>query len=104
MQVRRHGKTGPEPTGPEMVLGRCLVEGDLEATSRARRTRRKTFGVSLAIEILLLGLLVAAPLLTSVAQPGYFKAHICSLCHRRNAPEAWSFAPGETCSPTAELS
>jgi periplasmic protein TonB len=71
MQARKHGKTGPEPTGPEMVLGRCLVDGDLEATSRARRTRRKTFGVSLAIEILLLGLLVAAPLLTSVAQPGF---------------------------------
>jgi periplasmic protein TonB len=70
MRVRKHGKTGPEPTGPEMVFGRCLVEGDLDATARARRTRRKTFGVSLAIEILLLGSLVVVPLLTSVAQPG----------------------------------
>ena len=52
-----------------MALGRCLVEGDPEATRRARRTRRKTFGVSLAIEFLLLLSLVAAPLLTSVAQP-----------------------------------
>jgi periplasmic protein TonB len=52
-----------------MWLGRCLVEGDPEAISSARRSRRKTFGVSLAIEILLLGLLVAAPLLSSVAQP-----------------------------------
>ncbi|HEX4643042.1 MAG TPA: TonB family protein [Candidatus Acidoferrales bacterium] len=52
-----------------MVLGRCLVEGDPESTASARSRRRKTFGASLAIEILLLALLVAIPLLTSVAQP-----------------------------------
>jgi protein TonB len=52
-----------------MVLGRCLVEGDPESTASARRRRRKTFGASLAIEVLLLALLVAIPLLTSVAQP-----------------------------------
>jgi periplasmic protein TonB len=69
MQGTRKGKTDPEYTRSEMGLGRCLVEGDPEALSRARRTRRKTFGVSIAIEILLLGLLVAAPLLTSVARP-----------------------------------
>jgi TonB family protein len=69
MQDTRKGKTEPEPEYSETALGRCLVEGDPEATSSARRTRRNTFGVSLAIEILLLGLLVAAPLLTSVAQP-----------------------------------
>jgi protein TonB len=69
MQGTRKGKTDQEYTRSEMGLGRCLVEGDPEALSRARRTRRKTFGVSLAIEILLLGFLVAAPLLTSVAQP-----------------------------------
>jgi protein TonB len=69
MQGTRTGKIDPEYESSEMGLGRCLVEGDPEATSHARRTRRKTFGVSLAIEVLLLGLLVAAPLLTSIAQP-----------------------------------
>jgi protein TonB len=69
MQGKRKGKAEIEYTRSRVGLGRCLVEGDLEATSRARRTRRKTFGVSLAIEILLLALLVAAPLLTSIAQP-----------------------------------
>jgi periplasmic protein TonB len=69
MQGTAQGKKDPENATSGMALGRCLVEGDSEATSRARRSRRKTFGVSLAIEILLLGLLVAAPLLTSVAQP-----------------------------------
>src|ERR1700680_2580734 len=69
MQGEKQGKKRPEYARFQTVLGRCLVEGDSEATSRARLTRRKAFGVSLAIEILLLGLLVAAPLLTSVAQP-----------------------------------
>src|ERR1700730_11899803 len=69
MQGTKKGKADTEYTRSEMGLGRCLVEGDLEATSGARRTRRKTFGVSLAIEILLLAFFVAAPLLTSVAQP-----------------------------------
>jgi TonB family protein len=71
MQGTTQGKKDPENTTSETALGRCLVEGDPEATSRARRTRRKTFGVSLAIEILILGLLVAAPLLTSIAQPSF---------------------------------
>jgi protein TonB len=70
-KVQLRESKDPENTTSEMGLGRCLVEGDPEATSRARRTRRKTFGVSLGIEILLLGLLVAAPLLTSVAQPSF---------------------------------
>ena len=69
MRSARNGKIDPGQARSEMWLGRCLVEGDPEATSSARRSRRKTFGVSLAIEILLLGLLVAAPLLSSVAQP-----------------------------------
>jgi protein TonB len=63
------GKPGPESARPAMALRRCLVEGDPEATSRARRRRRKAFGVSIAIEGALLVLLVAVPLLTSVAQP-----------------------------------
>lgn len=69
MHGTTQGKNEPEYAKSGMVLGRCLVDGDPEATSRARRTRRKTFGVSLAIEILLLIVLVTAPLLTSVAQP-----------------------------------
>lgn len=69
MPGTRSGNCGSGQPRSEMALGRCLVEGDPEATSRARRTRRKTFGVSLAIESGLLVLLVAAPLLTSVAQP-----------------------------------
>jgi len=52
-----------------MALGRCLVDGDADATLPARRSRRKAFGLSLAIETSLVILLVAAPLLTSVAQP-----------------------------------
>jgi len=69
MNKARDGKSVPGQARSQLWLGRCLVEGDPEATSNARRARRKTFGVSLAIEILLLGVLVAAPLLTSVAQP-----------------------------------
>ena len=62
-------KSAPEHARCELALGRCLVEGDPETASRARRGRRKSFGVSLAIEIFLLAVLVVAPLLTSVAQP-----------------------------------
>src|ERR1700722_10806972 len=63
------GKTDPKPAKSEMSLGRCLVEGDSVAASRARRIHRRAFGASVAIELLLLGLLVAAPFLTSVARP-----------------------------------
>ena len=69
MQVSSSEERDPERATSEMVLGRCLVEGDPVATASSRRRRRKTFGVSLAIEMLLLGLLVAIPLLTTVAQP-----------------------------------
>jgi protein TonB len=69
MQGINQGNDNPKYPRSELALDRCLVDGDPEATLRARRTRRKTFGVSLAIEILLLVLLVAAPLLTSIAQP-----------------------------------
>jgi periplasmic protein TonB len=63
------GKTDAELASSEMTLGRCLVEGDPVAASRARRIHRRAFGASLAIELLLLGLLVAVPFLTSVARP-----------------------------------
>jgi TonB family protein len=48
-----------------MTLGRCLVEGYTDAKSSAFRTRGKTFGASLIIETLLLGVLLATPLLSS---------------------------------------
>ena len=56
----------PEPTRKETTLGRCLVDGNTAMESRARR---KAFGLSFAIETAVLALLVASPLLTSVAQP-----------------------------------
>jgi protein TonB len=55
----------------EVMLGSCLVEGEISSASSARRTRREAFGISLVIEILILGLLVAAPLFNSVAQPNF---------------------------------
>jgi periplasmic protein TonB len=53
----------------DFVLSSCLVDGDISSVASARRTRREAFGISLAIEILILGFLVAAPLFSSVAQP-----------------------------------
>jgi protein TonB len=69
MQGTREEKPYSESARAEMPLGRCLVEGDPESASRARGTRRKTFGLSLAIEFLFVGLVIAVPLLTGVAQP-----------------------------------
>jgi len=89
-------KNDPEHARSELALGCCLVEGDPDTALRARRGRRKSFGVSLAIETLLLAVLVVAPLLTSVAQPqlqqilplqltflGAWRAHNLN---QRNAP------------------
>ncbi|HEV2522955.1 MAG TPA: energy transducer TonB [Candidatus Acidoferrales bacterium] len=59
----------PRYARDEMALGRCLVEGDPEAMSQARRRSRKALGLSITIEFVLLVLLVATPLFTSVAQP-----------------------------------
>lgn len=61
--------SAPEIVKEEVVLARCLMEGDADTTASARSRRRKTFGASLGIELALLGLLVAVPLLTTVAQP-----------------------------------
>lgn len=69
MRENTDGRTTPEVAKEETVLGRCLVDGDSETTASERRRRRKTFGVSLVLEILLLGLLLAIPLFSSVAQP-----------------------------------
>jgi TonB family protein len=73
MHHTTQGKNKAEYGRSELALGRCLVDGDPEAASLARRARRKTFGVSLAIEILLLVLLVAAPLVSSIAQPQLYR-------------------------------
>jgi protein TonB len=69
MQSEGRGNPDPELARPELALGHCLVEGDPDATSSARRSRRKAFGVSLAIETSLVMLLVAAPLFNTAAQP-----------------------------------
>ncbi len=82
MQEHTCGSSAPEIEKEGTVLGRCLVEGDPETTSLARRSRRKTFGVSLLVEILLLGLLVASPLLTTVAQPNFSKSSIAPFVFR----------------------
>src|SRR5579863_5512955 len=67
MQGTSQGKNDPKCVNSQTGLGRCLFEGDPKAALRDHRTRRKTFGVSLAIETLLLGMIVATPLLTSGA-------------------------------------
>jgi protein TonB len=69
MQGTTQEKHGPESARPETAFGRCLVEGDPEAVSLARRSRGRTFGASLGIETLLLAFVLVAPLLTGVAQP-----------------------------------
>jgi periplasmic protein TonB len=69
MQSTTEGNNAREDAKSESMLGCCLFDADAEATARARRTRRKTFGVSLAIEILMLASLVAAPLFSGVARP-----------------------------------
>lgn len=73
MNYEAHGKNGPDSSNSGMALGRCLVDGDPEAASHAHRTRGKTFGASLAIEISFVGLLVAAPLFSGVARPNSTK-------------------------------
>ncbi len=64
MQNRTQG--APESAREETSLGRCLVDANTATQSRARR---KAFGLSLTIETAVLALLVASPLLSSVARP-----------------------------------
>jgi len=70
MQRNSNGRTGPEKT-TETALGRCLVEGDAATKVRDRRRRREALGISFAVEFVLLALLIAAPLMNSVAQPHF---------------------------------
>jgi len=70
MQRNSNGRTEPEKT-TETALGRCLVEGDTATKVRDRRRRREALGISFAVEFVLLALLIAAPLMNSVAQPHF---------------------------------
>jgi TonB family protein len=69
MQPRTQRRTVPECATSEVTLGRGLVEGDPRDTFLARSARRRAFGASLAIESTILALLIASPLLRSVAGP-----------------------------------
>jgi periplasmic protein TonB len=55
----------PVPT----TFDRCLLDGDPATSSRDRSRRRRAVGVSFVIEAVLLGAVVAAPLMTSIAEP-----------------------------------
>jgi hypothetical protein len=61
------GNTQPKHPATETALGRCFVDGDPATNVRDRR--REAFGISCAIEAVVLALLIAAPLMTSVAEP-----------------------------------
>jgi len=61
--------TDPEYAATETTLARCLVDGDTATKERDRRRRGKALGISFAIESVVLTLLMAAPLMTTVAQP-----------------------------------
>jgi protein TonB len=65
MQGSAQERNGPVRVDSAMALDRCLVEADPKTRSSAFRTRGKTFGASLIIEVLLLGALLATPLLSS---------------------------------------
>jgi periplasmic protein TonB len=71
MQRKRDGNTEPERSATETTLARCLVDGDTATRARDLRRRRKALGISFAIESIVLTLLIAAPLMTSVAQPHF---------------------------------
>jgi periplasmic protein TonB len=67
------GNSPPEAacssTAVPTTFARCLVDGDPAVASRDRSRRRRAVGVSLMIETVLLSAVVAAPLMTSVAEP-----------------------------------
>jgi protein TonB len=92
MPDNTHGSSAPEIAKDEVVLARCLMEGDADTTASARSRRRKTFGASLGIELVLLGLLVAVPLLTTVAQPQL----------RRDLPTDITFTHGRSDHPATQ--
>src|SRR5467141_365303 len=65
------GKSEPEHATTETVLSRCLVDGDPVTKLRDRHRRREALGISFVIESVVPALLIAAPLMTSVAQPHF---------------------------------
>src|SRR5260221_7329741 len=65
------GTTDPEIVRTDTALGRCFVDGDAATKLRDRRRRREALGISFSIEAAVLALLIAAPLMTSVAQPHF---------------------------------
>ena len=67
MEDERNRKAQVEQA--ESALSRCLVEGDAATNSRNRRRRGEALGISVAIELAVLALLIVVPLITSVAQP-----------------------------------
>lgn len=71
MQRKSNGDIEPERATTETTLARCLVDGDPATKARDLRRRRKALGISFAIESIVLTLLIAAPLMTSVAQPQF---------------------------------
>jgi TonB family protein len=70
MQNKSAGKLERERTNID-TLTRCLVDGDSATTSRDRQRRRRALGVSLTIEVSVLALLIASPLLSGVPQPRF---------------------------------
>jgi protein TonB len=69
MQLKSNGNIEPEHTTTETALGRCLVDSGGATKAGDLRRRRKALGISFAIEAAVLALLIAAPLMTTVAQP-----------------------------------
>ncbi len=71
MQGPRVRDAAKESEIAQASFGRCLVDGDPDASARARRSRRKALSVSIVIEAGLLTLVILSPLMTTVAQPHF---------------------------------
>src|SRR5882762_855378 len=71
MQRKSNAEIAPEHATAETALARCLVDGDTATKARDLRRRRKALGISFAMEAVVLAWLIAAPLMTSVAQPHF---------------------------------
>jgi protein TonB len=85
------------PELPETSFARCLVDGTPTAGSRGRR---RAFGLSFAIEIAALGLVILAPLMTSVALPRPVKSdHVPFIVGLRGRPGVRPGSPGPTTRP-----
>jgi protein TonB len=73
--MQRKSNAEREDTPRETALAQCLVDGDAATNSRDRRRRGKALGISFMIEVIVLALLVAAPLISSVAKPHLNQIH-----------------------------